>query len=270
MIPDALSGVPHRYFAGIPSINSTKGADEEDALKGVLDRYTWSYAQMLYIMSDSAASCITMAQLANDRRRELLCGMLVDGSAIVCDFLPTDIQKYFVIDTAFPRILIPMDLIKLPDMIHIFKNAEIHAMRELDGGRQMFFGINRDTKEPRKVKILMKSVLLCFARMSAENTSFQLLIEHFEGCGIPTIPGVIKHRLKIIPFLAHIVHNYRDSIFKAIEVVNEAFGDGRWKADSQGCGFVAHVKDILIGLSIPSVRLQVALFAELRDVSEKA
>ena len=130
-----------------------------------------------------------MGELANERRRATLKDMLANGTMIRCDVLSPDVQEFFVIDTLHPDILIPMDLIKLPDLIHIFKNAEIHCMRELDGHKQMYFGVNRDTKLPRKSKILLKSVLLCFARLSADNFSFQLLIEHFENAGIPTTPG---------------------------------------------------------------------------------
>ena len=68
---------------------------------------------------------------------------------------------------------------------------------------------------PRWVKILLKAVLLSFALLSAENLGFQLLIEAFHGEGIPTIPGVVKHRMKIMPCLASIVTVYRPAFLYA-------------------------------------------------------
>ena len=82
-------------------------------------------------MSECAPSCITMGELANERRLATLMAMLAEGTMIRCDVLSPDVQEFFVVDTLRPDILIPMALIKLPDLTHIFKKAEIHCMREL-------------------------------------------------------------------------------------------------------------------------------------------
>ena len=73
---DSDVGVPRRYFAGISTIKTTSGADEEAALAGVVTSHGWSFHQLLWLMSDSA-TCLSQAgckllpsKLANSSRRK--------------------------------------------------------------------------------------------------------------------------------------------------------------------------------------------------------
>ena len=86
-------------------------------------------------------------------------------------------------------------------------------------------------------KNIIKSGLFSFARLfKTDRREFRdLIMNHCKDAKkkLPTIPGEVSHRLKIITLLAKIVSDFYDEIIAAFEEFNEAYGQGKWQPTSE-------------------------------------
>eukprot|EP00983_Pelagomonas_calceolata_P044680 1139408-Pelagomonas_calceolata.AAC.3 len=246
-----------RHFLGAPTITDTSAQTQLNALLESLDQAGKGLHQLLYMVSDSAAPLVMAARLLQQRKLALFESSIPSCRRPTVNELPTDLHGSFLVVES-SGFLLPSVLLRHADIIHIAKNAEVHALREgLGGGAHpangRFFGD------------LAGALCFQFARLVAGSLEFRDIMRSYCPAArmLQTIPGkcwsardykratasvkhhvlqpsssflafsppssgVVKHRLLIKPTLASIVTEYYDVILHSLWNFNVAYGNSRW------------------------------------------
>ena len=110
LFQDFVAGGTCRQFLGMPKVPTSSGAHEWQAIADTIDLFGWEKAMLLYITSDSASSCVSMAALARIDKLKQVGNGVASGEYHYPSFLPDDVKYSFVVPSDDDTLLIPLDL----------------------------------------------------------------------------------------------------------------------------------------------------------------
>lgn len=258
----AVGSISERFFAGAPRLPSTKAEVQLTAILGVMAKFTWAIMFWLWMVSDCASSMLLLAELASQKKAEVMAELEIAGNLVRPAWLPEDIRNKFYVLSANPESydLIPVDVNHMGDIQHKFKNAEKAAFNVGLGP-----GLKAGTGE-MKAGSHVVSELLSFARLFALSHQLRDIISEYEDDAVAekfsTLPGDVKHRLMILTLIAVIINSHSHIIEQATGDFILAFGK-----DQQKKATVDHVAEIHCAMRDPRILVACLFIAPLHEMS---
>ena len=190
---------------------------------------------------------------------------LAEGELEYSTAFDSELDKFFVVEISDPSHLYPLLAIRLPDLIHIMKNAEGTGMKE-GLGNGVRPGCVGEGGEVRYSFNLLKAELLSMARLLANNKQLLALIQKqvVEDSGgeevFTTIPGEVGHRMLIMGLLCSARCRHRPQMIAAITEYL------RWTPRADNMVMFDHAKEVLAGLEDPILRVWEAGMVAVMDI----
>jgi hypothetical protein len=213
-------------FLEMVNIRNKAGATEAAAVQQLFQKHNWSFSTALWFTMDSAATNDVMLGHVKTLKEQDCAELVKRNLAHTIPDLPSDVPKtvkqFFIVDQMGR--LLPKDVYPLWDVVHIFKNAERHAMAEGLGGAAIAFFFGGEYKKD-VLRIFLGSLARLYVRFPAE---IKAVVANFNNGVAPVaIPPEVKHKLKIWTWLCSWVEKYGAALQQGLLMLFNA--NGGWK-----------------------------------------
>lgn len=251
----------HKFF-DMREIKSKHGHVEAETLQLCFQNYNWHLSTLIWLTMDSASTNKTFQNELIKAKKKICIMEIQKGTFNSVTVLPPDVPKeihdYFVIDSEDRWI--DLHIYAQWDVMHKFKNAELHAMSKGFGNGTIPMAFNNEIKS-NFVKTALGSISRLYQRFPVE---VKALVSYFNG-GIepPAIPIDIKHKLKAWTLLAQWIDKYGYALMQGLQMVRDAYGS--WTTSKKD---LSHHCDVYFCLVDNRIRLYCKFLARMHSFSE--